>query len=62
MYNDRGAFAEYLKIKGGLAWKIPQVVKDEDATTYGVSTVLGLSPFLLVFILFNLLFNKYITS
>lgn len=39
MYHDRGAFAEYLKIDGDLAWKIPQGVKDEDATTYGVSAV-----------------------
>ncbi|KFY37135.1 hypothetical protein V494_04887 [Pseudogymnoascus sp. VKM F-4513 (FW-928)] len=39
MYHDRGSFAEYLKIDGDLAWKIPQGVTDEDATTYGVSAV-----------------------
>lgn len=39
MYHDRGAFAEYLKIDGDLAWKIPEGVNDEDATTYGVSAV-----------------------
>lgn len=37
LYQDRGAFAEYLKIDGDLAWKIPAEVSDEQATTYGVS-------------------------
>lgn len=39
MYQDRGSFAEYLKIDGDLAWKIPEGLSDEDATTYGVSAV-----------------------
>lgn len=37
LYKDRGAFAEYLKTDGDLAWKIPVHIKDEEAVTYGVS-------------------------
>lgn len=46
LYPDRGSFAEYLKIDGDLAWKVPENVKDEEAATYGVSAgtaALGLS-------------------
>jgi len=34
---DIGAFAEYLKVDGDLAWRIPEGVTDEVASTYGVS-------------------------
>ncbi|KIV91570.1 hypothetical protein PV10_06093 [Exophiala mesophila] len=34
-----GAFAEYLKVDGDLAWKVPAGIKDEEAVTYGVSAV-----------------------
>ncbi|KAF2845346.1 GroES-like protein [Plenodomus tracheiphilus IPT5] len=37
LFPDRGAFAEYLKIDGDLAWKVPENVDDATATTYGVS-------------------------
>jgi NADPH:quinone reductase-like Zn-dependent oxidoreductase len=36
-FQDQGAFAEYLNIDGDLAWHIPEGMKDEDATTYGIS-------------------------
>ena len=36
LYPDRGSFAEYLKIEGDLAWRIPEGVKDEEAAAYGV--------------------------
>ncbi|KAJ6447230.1 oxidoreductase [Purpureocillium lavendulum] len=39
LYPDRGSFAEYLRIPGDLAWKIPSSVSDEEATTFGVSAV-----------------------
>ncbi|KAK2613270.1 hypothetical protein N8I77_000192 [Diaporthe amygdali] len=39
LYRDRGAFAEYLKTEGDLAWKIQPGVSDEEAATYGVSAV-----------------------
>jgi len=39
MYRDRGSFAEYLKTDGDLAWKVPEGITDEDATTYGISAV-----------------------
>ncbi|KAL6885427.1 TOXD protein [Trichoderma evansii] len=39
LYRDRGAFAEYLKVDGDLAWKIPAEMSNEEATTYGVSAV-----------------------
>jgi NADPH:quinone reductase-like Zn-dependent oxidoreductase len=39
LYTDRGAFAEYLKTDGDLAWKIPETMTNAAATTYGVSAV-----------------------
>ncbi|PSN58957.1 TOXD protein [Corynespora cassiicola Philippines] len=39
LYPDRGAFAEYLKTDGDLAWKVPDDMDDASATTYGVSAV-----------------------
>lgn len=39
LYTDRGSFAEYLKIPGDLAWKVPSPVSDKEATTFGVSAV-----------------------
>lgn len=39
LFPDRGSFAEYLKIPGDLAWKVPSAVSDEEATTFGVSAV-----------------------
>lgn len=42
LYRDRGAFADYLKTEGDLAWKIPPGVSDEEAATYGVSAVTAL--------------------
>lgn len=39
LYTDRGSFAEYLKIPGDLAWKVPPSVSDEEATTFGISAV-----------------------
>lgn len=39
LYTDQGSFAEYLKIPGDLAWKVPQSVSDEEAATFGVSAV-----------------------
>lgn len=37
LYPDRGSFAEYLKIPGDWAWKVPSSVSDEEAATFGVS-------------------------
>ncbi|KFY27075.1 hypothetical protein V493_03710 [Pseudogymnoascus sp. VKM F-4281 (FW-2241)] len=39
LYHDRGSFAEYLKVDGDLAWKIPDGIRDEVAATYGVSAI-----------------------
>jgi NADPH:quinone reductase-like Zn-dependent oxidoreductase len=39
LYPDRGSFAEYLRIPGDMAWKVPSSVSDEEATTFGVSAV-----------------------
>ncbi|KAJ5281267.1 hypothetical protein N7478_006639 [Penicillium angulare] len=39
LYTDRGSFAEYLKIPGDLAWKVPSSISDEQASTFGVSAV-----------------------
>lgn len=39
LYPDKGSFAEFLKIPGDLAWKVPSEVSDEEATTFGVSAV-----------------------
>ncbi|KAL2823277.1 putative zinc-binding dehydrogenase family oxidoreductase [Aspergillus cavernicola] len=38
-YPDIGSFAEYLKVDGELAWKIPPAVTDSEAATYGVPAV-----------------------
>lgn len=46
LYPDRGTFAQYLKVDGDLAWKVPDAISDLQAATYGVSAVtavLGLS-------------------
>lgn len=37
LYKDKGAYAEYLKVDGDLAWKPPASMSDADASTYGVS-------------------------
>jgi NADPH:quinone reductase-like Zn-dependent oxidoreductase len=37
LYPDRGSFAEYLKIDGDLAYKIPEGIPDEEAASIGVS-------------------------
>ncbi|RYP04923.1 hypothetical protein DL764_004135 [Monosporascus ibericus] len=42
LYPDRGAFAEYLKVPGDLAWKPPVNMSDAEAATYGVSAVTGM--------------------
>ncbi|KAH6637832.1 chaperonin 10-like protein [Boeremia exigua] len=39
LYADRGSFAEFLKIDGDLAWKVPDTINNAAATTYGVSAV-----------------------
>ncbi|KAJ5939505.1 hypothetical protein N7466_002639 [Penicillium verhagenii] len=39
LYTDRGSFAEYFKIPGHLAWKVPSSLSDEEAATFGVSAV-----------------------
>ncbi|OLN85241.1 Protein TOXD 3 [Colletotrichum chlorophyti] len=39
LYPDRGAFAEYLKVPGDLAWKPPADMADVEAATYGISAV-----------------------
>lgn len=36
MYPDIGSFAEYLKVDGDLAWKVPDEMTLGEATTYGV--------------------------
>lgn len=38
-YPDIGSFAEYLKIDGRLAWKIPDTITNSEAATYGVPAV-----------------------
>ncbi|KAL3458408.1 chaperonin 10-like protein [Aspergillus heterothallicus] len=38
-YRDVGSFAEYLKVDGSLAWKVPEGVSDPDAATYGIAAV-----------------------
>lgn len=38
-YSDIGSFAEYLKVDGELAWKIPPTLSDSEAATYGVAAV-----------------------
>lgn len=39
LYPDVGSFAEYLKVDGDLAWKIPEGIPDEEAATYGISAI-----------------------
>ncbi|KAJ6104337.1 hypothetical protein N7523_010657 [Penicillium sp. IBT 18751x] len=36
LYPDIGSFAEYLKVDGDLAWKVPNEMTLGEATTYGV--------------------------
>ena len=48
IYPDRGSFAEYLKIDGDLAWKIPGNVTDETASTFGVSATTAMQALQLV--------------
>jgi NADPH:quinone reductase-like Zn-dependent oxidoreductase len=48
IYPDRGSFAEYLKIDGDLAWKIPKNVSDETASTFGVSATTAMQALQLV--------------
>lgn len=38
LYQDRGAFAEYLKTDGDIAWRVPESVSDEAAASYGISS------------------------
>lgn len=38
-YPNIGSFAEYLKINGELAWRMPDTVTDSEAATYGVPAV-----------------------
>ncbi|KAF3394092.1 Protein TOXD [Penicillium rolfsii] len=37
LYPDVGSFAEYLKVDGDLAWKVPDEMTLTEATTYGIS-------------------------
>lgn len=39
LFSDRGSFAQFLKTSSELAWKIPDNVSDEEATTFGVSAI-----------------------
>jgi NADPH:quinone reductase-like Zn-dependent oxidoreductase len=48
IYPDRGSYAEYLKIDGDLAWKIPESVSDAEAATYGVSAATAMQALHLV--------------
>lgn len=48
IYPDRGSYAEYLKIDGDLAWKIPANVSDETASTFGVSATTAMQALHLV--------------
>ncbi|KAK2764292.1 hypothetical protein FQN54_008984 [Arachnomyces sp. PD_36] len=46
LYPDVGSFAEYLKVDGDLAWKVPEQMTLSEAATYGVpaaTAMLGLS-------------------
>jgi NADPH:quinone reductase-like Zn-dependent oxidoreductase len=36
LYPDVGSFAEYLKVNGDLAWKVPDTMSYAEAATYGV--------------------------
>lgn len=48
IYPDKGSFAEYLKIDGDLAWKIPGSVSDEVASTFGVSATTAMQALQLI--------------
>jgi NADPH:quinone reductase-like Zn-dependent oxidoreductase len=48
IYPYRGSYAEYLKIDGDLAWKIPENVSDAEAATYGVSATTAMQALNLV--------------
>ena len=48
IYPDRGSYAEYLKIDGDLAWKIPDDVTNETASTFGVSATTAMQALHLV--------------
>ncbi|GLA44227.1 hypothetical protein AnigIFM63309_002813 [Aspergillus niger] len=37
LYPDVGSFAEYLKVDGDLAWKVPEAMSLGEASTYGVA-------------------------
>jgi NADPH:quinone reductase-like Zn-dependent oxidoreductase len=39
IYADRGSYAEYLVTDADLAWKIPEVISSEGATTFGIGAV-----------------------
>jgi NADPH:quinone reductase-like Zn-dependent oxidoreductase len=39
LFPDRGSFAEFLKVPADLAWKVPDGVTDQEASTYGISAV-----------------------
>jgi NADPH:quinone reductase-like Zn-dependent oxidoreductase len=46
LYPDVGSFAEYLKVDGDLAWKVPAEITPGEAASYGVpaaTAMLGLS-------------------
>jgi NADPH:quinone reductase-like Zn-dependent oxidoreductase len=48
IYPDKGSYAEYLKIDGDLAWKVPEGVSDAEAATYGVSATTAMQALHLV--------------
>jgi NADPH:quinone reductase-like Zn-dependent oxidoreductase len=39
LYPDVGSFAEYLKVDGDLAWKLPETMSYAEGATYGVPAV-----------------------
>lgn len=41
LYPDVGSFAEYLKIDGDLAWKVPETMSYAEAAPYGVPAVIA---------------------
>jgi NADPH:quinone reductase-like Zn-dependent oxidoreductase len=48
IYPDRGSYAEYLKIDGDLAWRVPNNMSDETASTFGVSATSAMQALHLV--------------
>ncbi|PKX95979.1 zinc-binding alcohol dehydrogenase family protein [Aspergillus novofumigatus IBT 16806] len=42
LYPDVGSFAEYLKVDGDLAWKVPDTMSYAEAATYGVPAATAL--------------------